>query len=381
MDRTSNTPAATAGSILYCALELSKNTWLLGIQFPDRSQPSLYPIRGGNTEDLMAKLTAARNRCAKLSGRAPSIVLCYEAGYDAFWLARFLKARGIECLVVDSASMQVNRRARRAKTDRIDVGKLLRALIAWLRGDRHVWSVVRIPSVDEEDLRRSHRERDYLVHERTAHINRIKGLLFAQGIRGINVKRQYKTLHVDKLVTGDGHPIPPRLASEIVREIARLALVQEQIATLERERDERPTPCTATEKKRAQLMYLNGIGPAVSAVMTREVYYRQFDNRRQVAAFLGLAPCPYDSGEVERSQGISRTGRGQVRGTMIQAAWLWIKHQPRSTLTRWFLERTMGQGGRIKRIMIVAVARKLAIALWRFLEHGLVPQGAILSSK
>jgi len=215
----------------------------------------------------------------------------------------------------------------------------------------------------------------------TAHINRIKGLLFAQGIRGINVKRQYKTLHVDKLVTGDGHPIPPRLASEIVREIARLALLQEQIATLERERDEAPTPCTATEKKRAQLMFLNGIGPAISAVMTREVYYRQFDNRRQVAGFLGLAPSPYDSGEVERSQGISRAGRGQVRGTMMQAAWLWIKHQPKSTLTRWFLERTTGQGGRIKRIMIVAVARKLAIALWRFLEHGLVPQGAIMRSK
>ena len=379
MDCTST--AAPAGSILHCALELSKNTWLLGIQFSDRPQPSLYPIRGGNTEDLMAKLTAARDRCAKLSGRTPSIVLCYEAGYDAFWLARFLNARDIECLVIDSASMQVNRRARRSKTDRIDVGKLLRGLIAWLRGDRHVWSVVRIPSVDEEDLRRSHRERDYLVHERTAHINRIKGLLFAQGIRGINVKRQYKTLHVDKLVTGDGHPIPPRLASEIVREIARLALLQEQIATLERERDEAPTPCTATEKKRAQLMFLNGIGPAISAVMTREVYYRQFDNRRQVAGFLGLAPSPYDSGEVERSQGISRAGRGQVRGTMMQAAWLWIKHQPKSTLTRWFLERTTGQGGRIKRIMIVAVARKLAIALWRFLEHGLVPQGEILSTK
>jgi transposase len=136
--------------------------------------------------------------------------------------------------------------------------------------------------------------------------------------------------------------------------------------TLERERDERPTPCTVTEKKRAQLMYLNGIGPAVSAVMTREVYYRQFDNRRQVAAFLGLAPSPYDSGEVERSQGISRTGRGQVRGTMIQAAWLWIKHQPRSTLTRWFLERTMGQGGRVKRIMIVAVARKLRLRCGAF---------------
>src|SRR5262245_29123874 len=214
---------------LFCALELSKNTWLLGIQFPDREQPSVYPIKGGDSEGLMAKLRMASDRCAKLSGRKPSIVVCYEAGYDAFWLARFLKARGIECLVVDSASMQVNRRARRAKTDRIDVGKLLRALIAWLRGDRHVWSVVRIPSVDEEDLWRSHRERDYLVHERTAHINRIKGLLFAQGIRGINVKREYKTLNVDKLVTGNDHPIPPRLASEIVRDIARLALVQEQI--------------------------------------------------------------------------------------------------------------------------------------------------------
>jgi transposase len=314
----------------------------------------------------MAKLMAARDRWAKVNGKAPSIVLCYEAGYDAFWLARFLKARGIECLVVDAASMQVNRRARRAKTDRIDVGMLLRALIAWGQGDRHVWSVVRVPSVDEEDLRRSHRERERLVRERTA---------------GINVKSKYKTLQIDKLVTADGRPLPPRLASEITREIARLALIQEQIATLERERDQAPTPCKATEKKRLQLMCLTGIGPAIAAVMTREVYYRQFDNRRQVAGFLGLATSPHDSGDVERSQGISRAGRGQVRGTMIQAAWLWLKHQPKSAITRWFVQRTAGQSGRIRRIMIVAVARKLAIALWRFLEQGLVPQGAMLANR
>jgi transposase len=283
--------------------------------------------------------------------------------------------------VVDAASMQVNRRARRAKTDRIDVGMLLRALIAWGQGDRHVWSVVRVPSVDEEDLRRSHRERDRLVRERTAHINRIKGLLFGQGIRGINVKRKYNTLQIDKLVTGDGRALPPRLASEITREIARLALIQEQIATLERERDQAPTPCKATEKKRLQLMSLNGIGPAIAAVMTREVYYRQFDNRRQVAGFLGLATSPHDSGDVERTQGISRAGRGQVRGTMLQAAWLWLKHQPKSALTRWFVQRTAGQSGRIRRIMIIAVARKLAIALWRFLEQGLVPQGAMLANR
>ena len=226
-----DTPAET---ILHGALELSKNSWLLALQFPDRAQPSLYPIRGGDTVGLMAKLTA------------------------------------------------------------------------WSQGDRHVWSVVRVPNVDEEDLRRSHRERDRLVRERTAHINRIKGLLFGQGIRGINVKSKYKTLQIDKLVTGDGRPLPPRLANEITREIARLALIQEQIATLERERDQAPTSCKATEKKRLQLMSLNGIGPAIAAVTTREVYYRQFENRRQVAGFLGLATSPHDSGDVERSQGISR---------------------------------------------------------------------------
>ena len=368
-------------NILYCALELSKNTWILSIQFPDHQQPSLHRIKGGDTEALMAKLHAACERWAKVSGKSLSIMICYEVGYDAFWLARFLKERGIECLVVDPASLRVNRRGRRAKTDRIDVGLLLRSLIAWCRGERHVWSVVRIPSVDAEDLRRSHRERNRLVRERTAHINRVKGLLFGQGIRGINVKSRYKTLEIDKLVTGDGRPLPPRLTSEIAREIQRLALVQEQLVAIERERDEAPTACKATEKKRVQLSHLKGIGPTVSAVMAREVYYRQFDNRRQVAGFLGLATSPYDSGAIERSQGISRAGSGPVRATMLQAAWLWIKHQPKSALSRWFLERTKGQGGRFRKIMIVAVARKLAIALWRYLEHGLVPQGAILTNK
>src|SRR5262249_46964493 len=188
-------------------------------------------------------------------------IVCYEAGYDAFWLARFLKARGIECLVVDSASMQVNRRSRRAKTDRIDLAKLLRALIAWCGGERHVWSVVRIPSVDEEDLRRSHRERSRLMNERKGHVNRIKGLLFAQGIRGINVKARYKTLRIDKLVTGEGFSFKQKTAYEITREIDRLGLVQQQIAAIEQERDKSPTTCKETEKKRAQLLLVKGIGP------------------------------------------------------------------------------------------------------------------------
>jgi len=369
----------TASPVLYASLELSKNNWLLALQFPDRGQPSLYRIKGGDAETLMAKLTAARDRMTRVSGNGASVVLCYEIGYDGVWLARFLKARGVECVVVDGSSIRVDRRARRPKTDKIDAGMLLRWLIAWSNGERHVWSVVRICTVDEEDLRRSHRERDRLVRERTAHINRIKGLLFAQGIRGINVKKDYKAINVEELVTGEGHRLPPRLASEIKREIARLALIHEQIAELERERDEAPTCCETSEKKRAQLLGLNGIGPAIAAVLTREVYYRAFENRRQLAGFLGLATRPHESGEIERSQGIARTGRTQVRGTVIQAAWLWVKHQPGSAITHWFMGRTAGQSKRIRRIMIVGVARKLAIALWRFLEQGLVPQGAVFA--
>ena len=375
------TPSTASANTLHCALELSKKSWLLAIQFPDREQPSLYPIAGGDAEKLMAKLTQARDRWAKTSGALAMITLCYEVGYDAFWLARCRKARGVECLVIDPGSLQVSRRGRRVKTDRVDVKTLLRTLIAWCRGERHVWSLVRIPSIDEEDLRRSHRERSRLVRERTAHINRIKGLLFAQGIRDINVKSRYKTLAVDELVTGDGHRLPPRLAGEIAREIRRLATVQEQIAEIERERDAAPTTCEATERKRDLLSQLKSIGPAISAFLSREVYYRQFANQRQVGSFLGLTPSPYDSGDEERCQGISRAGSGHARAVMIETAWLWIKHQPKSALSRWFVERTAGQSKRVRKIMIVAVARKLAIALWRYVELGLVPQGAILNPR
>jgi len=370
--------STTTEQTIYAALELSKNSWLLAIQVAGRDKPSLHPIKGGNAAGLMAKLDAARDRVAKLTGQRPQVVLCYEAGYDGFWLARLLDGRGIECLVIEPASLQVNRRARRVKTDRIDVESILHALIAWRRGERHVCSLVVIPSVEEEDLRRSHRERDRLVRERTAHINRIKGLLFGQGIRGINVKARYKSLVPAELVTGDGRPLPDRLGREITRQIERLALVQTQLVAIEGERDSAPTPCGATERKRRDLLRLNGIGPALSAILAREVYYRRFANRRQVASYIGLAPSPYDSGEGRRSQGISKAGNGLARYALIQAAWLWLRHQPDSALTQWFRQRTEGQSKRVRCIMIVALARKLAIALWRYVETGLIPQGAVV---
>ncbi len=375
-------PAATSDEhTLYAALELSKNSWLLAIQSPGRDNPSLHPIRGGDADGLVAKLDAARKRLAKVSGRVPKVILCYEAGYDGFWLARFLEPHGIDCRVMDPASLQVDRRARRVKTDRIDVENILHTLIAWCRGERHVCSMVVIPSVDEEDLRRSHRERNRLVRERTAHINRIKGLLFAQGIRGINVKSRHKTLTPAELVTGDGRALPERLAREIAREIERLALVQAQIVKVERERDLAPTPCDATERKRHQLLRLNGIGATSAPILAREVYYRRFANRRQVASYIGLAPSPYDSGESRRSQGISKAGNSLVRAIMIQTAWMWLKHQPNSALSQWFHRRTEGQSKRMRCVMIVALARKLAVALWRYLELGLIPQGAIVKTQ
>ena len=375
-------PTATSSEhTLHAALELSKNSWLLAIQSPGRDNPSLHPIRGGDADGLIAKLDAARDRQANVSGQVPKVVLCYEAGYDGFWLARFLEQRGIECLVMEPASLQVNRKARRVKTDRIDVEKMLRTLIAWCRGERHVCSMVVIPSVEEEDLRRSHRERDRLVRERTAHINRIKGLLFGQGIRGIDVKRHYKTLVPADLVTRDGWPLPERLGREIAREIERLALLQEQLREIERERDLAPTSCPDTERKRHQLLRLNGIGVASAAVLAREVYYRQFANRGQVASYLGVTPSPYDSGESRRSQGISKAGNCLARKVMIQLAWLWLRHQPESELTKWFHRRTEGGSKRMRCVMIVALARKLAIALWRYLETGLIPEGATLSTR
>jgi len=324
----------------------------------------------------MTKLSAARDRVTKDTGQTPAVTLCYEAGYDGFWLARYLEQRGVTCQVMEPASLQVNRRARRVKTDRIDVESILHTLVAWCRGERHVCSMVVIPSVEEEDLRRCHRERDRLIGERTAHINRIKGLLFGQGIRGINVKSRYKTLTPSELVTGDGRPLPERLGREITREIERLAQVQAQIVAVEREHP--VTSCAATERKRHDLLRLKGLGPSLSSTLTREVYYRQFNNRWQVANYIGIAPSAYDSGDGHRSQGISKAGNRLARVAMVEAAWLWLRHQPDSALSQWFHDRTQGQKGRIRRIMIVALARKLAIALWRYLETGLIPEGAVV---
>jgi len=364
-------PAETRETV-YAAIELSKKTWVLGIAAPDRDRPSIHRISGGNIAELVSRLRVA----AKNNRR---ILVCYEAGYDGFWLARVLAKTGTECRVLDPASIQVNRRARRVKTDRIDVLALLRALVATDRGERHVCAIVRVPSVEEEDARRSHRERQRLIRERTGHINRIKGLLFAQGIRDIKPKLRRTRIDFAALQTAEGHPVPHRLRRELEREYARLALIETQLREVETERDTADAQDPVVERKRQMLVAVQGVGGTSAAILAREVFARSFGSRRQLGSYLGLTPSAYDSGSVRRSQGISKAGNSWARRILIEVAWLWQKYQPASPLSAWYIQKTTGQSSRIRRIMLIALARKLAISLWRYLETGLIPEGVVMA--
>jgi transposase len=364
-------PSAVRETV-YAAIELSKKTWVLGIATPDRDRPSIHRTSGGNIAELVSRLRAA----AKNNRR---ILVCYEAGYDGFWLARALAKIGIECRVLDPASIQVNRRARRVKTDRIDVLALVRALIATDRGERHVCAIVRVPSVEEEDARRSHRERQRLIRERTGHINRIKGLLFAQGIRDIKPKLRRTRIDFAALETAEGHPLPDRLRRELEREYARLALIETHLREVEKERDTSDAQDPAVERKRQMLVAVQGVGGTSAAILAREVFARSFASRRQLGSYLGLTPSAYDSGSMTRSQGISKAGNSWARRILIEVAWLWQKYQPASPLTNWYVQKTTGQSSRIRRIMLIALARKLAISLWRYVETGLLPEGVVIA--
>ena len=298
---------------------------------------------------------------------------CYEAGRDGFWLHRWLVAQGIDNIVVDSSSIEVNRRARRAKTDRLDGDKLLSMLIRYHAEEPRVWSVVRVLTPQQEDARRAHRELGRLGHERTAHINRIRALLVLNNRRvkyvGGRLWQRWWVGHADEL--------PPGVRAEIDRESERLSLVRAQIRTLEAEQGQ--AVAAETEPQVAGLARLRGIGVRSGWVLVKELFgWRRFRNRREVAGCLGLAPTPYDSGESQTEQGISKAGNRRVRTLMVELAWSWLRHQPESQLSRWFSERFAGGGKRLRRIGIVALARRLAIALWRYLEDGLIPDGAKL---
>jgi transposase len=376
-------PAATNHAAIRCllAIELSKKSWVVAINTPLADKISRHTLPGCDWTGLLELIQRLRTRVARELGRPVEMISCYEAGYDGFWLHRLLEGQGVHSLVVDPASVQVDRRARRAKTDRIDAERLLRSLMAYLRGETKVWSVVRVPSVAEEDDRRLHRERDRLIAERIQHINRIKGLCAIHGIYDYQPMRPDRTQRLEQLHTGDGRALPPRLKAEIARELQRMELVLRMLKEIDAERNAIASARMSAHtnaKKIQDLVKLKAIGPEIATVLAGEVLYRSFSNRRELASYVGLTPSHFQSGSTCRDQGISKAGNAKARTTMIELAWLWLRHQPDSAFSVWFRERVGNLKGRIRRITIVAMARKLLVALWRYLETGVLPAGAVL---
>jgi transposase len=366
------------------AIELSKASWVVGVQTPLSNKTSQYRLTAGDWKSLLKLIERIRRQVSRELGRPVEMISCYEAGYDGFWLHRLLEAHGVRNYVLDPASLLVNRRARRAKTDRIDVERMLRALGRYLRGELDACSVVRVPSVEQEDARRLHRERHRLIQERVQHVNRIKGLCATQGIYDYEPLRSDRKAQLEGLRTGDGRTLPARLKAEIIRELHRLELVLKMVAEIEAERDAIVTqaaPQHLNAGKIKALANLKSIGPEFATTLVGEVFYRSFDNRRQVGSYVGLAPSPFSSGATDRDQGISKAGNPKARSTAIELAWMWLRYQPDSTLSIAFRQRVGDCKGRVRRIAIVALARKLLVALWRYLETGLVPAGAVFKTR
>lgn len=373
----------TATSAIFVSIELSKKSWLIAIHTPLADKIGLHKVLAGDSTELLAHIRRYMTRVERATSGPVNVLSCYEAGYDGFWLHRVLLEAGIANYVIDPASLQVNRRARRAKTDRIDAHGMLRALMAFARGEEQVFSVVRVPSVEEEDARRVHRERERLIKERIQHVNRIKGLLATHGIYGYEPMRRHRRERFEALKTAMGTPLPDNLRDEIVRHLQRLELVLEMIRAVETRRDAVVQTQSASNEsclKVQHLVRLKAIGPQFATVLVNEVLHKQFANRRQVASYAGLTPSPFNSGSLVREQGISKAGNPRARTTMIELAWLWLRYQPHSALSHWFHERVGTGRGRVRRIAIVAVARKLLIALWRYVETGLLPVGAELKA-
>ena len=359
--------------ILYVAFELSKKTWKLGCSDGLRRQPRVVGVRAGDLDGVNREVMRAKKRL----GLPPeaSVVSCYEAGRDGFWIHRALTARGFSNIVVDPASIEVNRRSRRAKTDRLDAIKLANQLVRWHAGEKGVWGVVRVPSVEDEDERHLHRGLEILKRTRRMHRTRIQSLLFAQGVN-LRVKKTFLR-DLDTIRLWDGSPIPDGLRQRLLREHELLDAVQEQIRRIDLQRRAAvDRPKTRKQHMVAALMQLYGVGLESAWLLGMEFFWRRFANRREVGASAGLTPTPYQSGSSPREQGISKAGNGRVRTMMVELAWCWLRFQPASELAAWYRER-FGEGAN-RKVGLIALARRLLIELGIFVEQGVVPHGARL---
>ena len=365
-------------SRLYLAFELALKEWKLAFSSGLADKPILRRVSAGDLGQLEQTIEKAKQ---KLGLEPKAVVLsCYEAGREGFWLHRHLVSIGVRNRIVDSASIEVNRRKRRAKSDRLDATKLVSMLIRSVSGEKQVWSEVHVPTPAAEDQRHLHRELYTLKRDKTRVTNRIKGYLFNQGIRLRRIRELPIVLQEDRL--WNGGPIPAGLRRRLEREWEQFEFLHSQILAIETERRE----MLAKSRKRSveqirQLMRLRALGPGSSTILVQEFYaWRKFRNGKQVGGLAGLAPTPYQSGETSRERGISKAGNRHVRGIAIQLAWSWLRYQPASRLSRWYDERFARGGPRARKVGIVAVARKLLVELWRYLEWGVLPEGAELKA-
>jgi transposase len=367
----------TRQGVLHMVFELGWTEWKLAFTTGPGQKARFRKLRARNLEGLQQEIAKAKKRFG-LPENAP-VRSCYEAGRDGFWLHRYLTAVGVHNVIVDSASIEVNRRKRRAKSDRLDAGKLLTMLVRYHGGEDKVWKVVRVPDVAAEDGRQLHRELEELKDERTGHSNRIKGLLASQGLELLKMAGHFP-LWLQEARLWDGSAVPQELQARLLREYERWRLVDRQIKDLENKRCQRirqgETP--HVDKVRS-LLQLRGIGLNGSWLLVYEYFsWRHFTNRKQVGSSVGLTPTPYHSGDSEHEQGISKAGNRRMRRMMVELAWCWLRWQPDSALTRWYECRFRRSNRRARKIGVVAVARKLLIALWRYLEYGELPAGAQL---
>jgi transposase len=364
---------------LYVAFELSRKKWKLGISDGKTARARVVSIEAQDWKKLREEIEKARERLGIEKDAA--VRSCYEAGREGFWIHRMLVERmGIENIVVDAASMDVKRR-KRAKTDRIDAEQLVRHLIRYLRGERDVWSVVRVPSEEAEDSRQMHREMEVLKREQGQHRVRIQSLLFTEGLDVEVTSGLMKQL--DQLCRWNGKPLAEGMKERIRREYERMKVVEENLATLKKQQREKLSSKQSSPslEKIRKLKQLRGIAAGSSWVFVMELFgWRQFRNRREVGGSLGMTPMPYQSGDSAREQGISRAGNRRARTMAIEIAWSWLRYQPDSQLSRWYRERFGSGGPRLRRIGIVAMARKLMVDLWRYVEFGTLPEGAQLKA-
>jgi transposase len=371
--RTNN--GTTRTESLYVAFELGWTEWKLAFTTCQAEKPRLRKLAARDLPGLEQEIAKAKNHFG-LSADA-AVLSCCEAGRDGFWLHRYMTAHGVENRIVDSASIEVNRRQRRAKSDALDARKLVSMLVRYLGGETKVWSVVRVPDVAAEDDRQWHRDLEELKDERTGHSNRMKGLLAGQGLELLSVNQHFAEW-LSEARLWDGRVVPAELQSRLLRQYQRWQQVDRQVKDLESVRRQRIEQTeTASMDKVRRMLQLRGVGLNGAWLLVYEFFgWRQFSNGKQVGGAVGLTPTPYQSGMSRREQGISKAGSRRMRRMMVELAWCWLRWQPESTLSQWYQRRFHEGNGRARKIGVVALARKLLVALWKYLEQGEVPEGA-----